>query len=257
MAVYPLSSILITGASSGIGAALARACAAPNRALFIGGRDSVRLDAVAEACRSKGAQVQATCIDVTDTVAMRGWIEQADDNAPLDLVVANAGISGGTASSGTEPPDQVARIFAVNVAGVHNSVSPALSRMLNRGAGGQIALMSSLASFRGFAGAPAYCASKAAVRVYGEGLRTAHAADGVRISVICPGFVRSRMTDGNAFRMPMLMDADRAARIILRGLARNRPRIAFPLPMYAAALVIQAMPTALSDRIIRALPTKD
>jgi len=253
----PPSSILITGASSGIGAALARACAAPDRILFLGGRDAARLSAVAGACRSRGAQVAVAPVDVVDAPAMRDWIERADDRAALDLVIANAGISGGTAATGSEAPDQVARIFAVNVTGVHNTVEPALARMRNRGRGGQIALMSSLASFRGFAGAPAYCASKAAIRVYGEGLRTACAADGIRISVICPGFVRSPMTDANAFPMPMLMDADRAARIILRGLARNRPRIAFPLPMYAAALLVQALPVAWSDRISGSLPAKD
>jgi NADP-dependent 3-hydroxy acid dehydrogenase YdfG len=251
------SSILITGASSGIGAALAIACAAPGRSLFLGGRDAGRLDAVDDACRREGARVEPTRVDVTDAAAMRDWVESADDAAPLDLVIANAGISGGTARTGAEPPEQVAEIFAVNVGGVHNTVAPALARMRGRPGGGQIALMSSLAGFRGFAGAPAYCASKAAVRVYGEGLRAAHAGDGVRVSVICPGFVRSRMTDGNAFRMPFLIDAGRAAQIIQRGLARNRSRIAFPWPMYAASLVVQAMPSALAERLGRALPAKD
>lgn len=251
------SSILITGASSGIGAALAVACAAPGRVLFLGGRDGARLDRVAAQCRNVGATVVAASVDVTDAAAMRDWIESADDRAPIDLVIANAGISGGTGRTGIEPPDQVATILAVNVGGVHNTIAPALARMCRRSSGGQIALMSSLAGFRGFAGAPAYCASKAFVRVYGEGLRAAHAGDGVRVSVICPGFVRSPMTDVNAFRMPFLMDCERAAALILRGLARNRSRIAFPWPMYAGALLAQAMPTTLAEWLGRALPAKD
>jgi short-subunit dehydrogenase len=116
--------------------------------------------------------------------------------------------------------------------------------------------MSSLASFRGFAGAPAYCASKAAVRNYGEGLRNAYARDGIGVSVICPGFVRSGMTDENDFAMPFLMDAERAARIIRRGLARNRGRIAFPWQMYGAAWLVQALPTWTTDRVMRGLPAK-
>jgi NADP-dependent 3-hydroxy acid dehydrogenase YdfG len=251
------TSILITGASSGIGAALAIACAVQGRSLFLGGRDSARLAAVAESCRRCGAMVEAASIDVTDAGAMREWIERADDARPLDLVIANAGISRGTARTGGESPEQAAEIFAVNVDGVRNTVMPALARMLQRDSGSRIALMSSLAGFRGVAGAPAYCASKAAVRVFGEGLRAAHAGSSVRVSVICPGFVRSRMTERNAFRMPLLMDADVAARIILRGLARDRARIAFPWPIYAAALALQAMPSALAERIGRALPAKD
>ena len=116
--------------------------------------------------------------------------------------------------------------------------------------------MSSLASFRGFAGAPAYSASKAAVRSYAEGLRNAYAADGIEVSAICPGFVRSPMTDVNKFPMPLLMDADRAARIIKRGLARNAGRIAFPGPMYFLLWMIQALPPGLTDLLIRRLPEK-
>lgn len=249
-------SILITGASSGIGAALACACASEGTTLFLGGRDGLRLDEIAGTCRRRGARVATTQVDVVDEKAMSDWIANADGEVPLNLVIANAGISGGTARDGPESPEQASEIFAVNVDGVRNTVMPALTCMRRRGEG-QVVLMSSLASFRGFAGAPAYCASKAAVRVYGEGLRAAHANDGIRVSVICPGFVRSRMTDGNVFPMPFLMDADRAAAIILRGLARNRARIAFPWPMYAAALLVQAMPSALAERISRSLPAKE
>ena len=140
-----------------------------------------------------------------------------------------------------------------------NTVHPALQLFSARaGAGckGQIAIMSSLASFRGFAGAPAYCASKAAIRNYGEGLRNAYATAGIAISVICPGFVRSGMTEENDFPMPFLMEADRAARIIRRGLARDRGRIAFPWQMYGAAWLVQALPPWTTDRFMRTLPAK-
>lgn len=250
-------SVLITGASSGIGAALAVALAEPGRHLFLGARNATRLAEVAASCQARGSAVETSIVDVTDAVAMRTWIEQSDDRAPLDLVIANAGISGGTARTGSESPEQIADIFRVNVDGVINTVTPALGRMRARPAEGQIALVSSLAGFRGFAGAPAYCASKAAVRVYGESLRGAHARDGIDVSVVCPGFVRSPMTDANDFPMPFLMDADRAAAIILRGLAAKRGRIAFPWPMYAASLLLQSLPGFLVERIGRFLPAKD
>lgn len=251
-------SILITGASSGIGAALAREYAAPGRALFLGGRNEARLAAVADDCRTRGATAEVAAIDVADGAAIAQWISQADDRSPLDLVVANAGVSAGTGTAG-EPLDQAQRIMAINVDGVINTVHPALERFtLRQGSDrkGQIAIMSSLASFRGFAGAPAYCASKAAIRNYGEGLRNAYARAGIGVSVICPGFVHSSMTEQNDFPMPFIMAAERAARIIRRGLAHNRGRIAFPWQMYGAAWLVQALPPWTTDRFMRSLPAK-
>ena len=252
------SSILITGASSGIGAALAREYAGPGQTLFLGGRNEERLNAVVADCRARGAIAVPTAIDVVDGDAIAQWIIEADSETPLDLVVANAGVSGGTGTAG-EPLDQARRIMAINVDGVINTVHPALERFAARstpGVKGQIAIMSSLASFRGFAGAPAYCASKAAIRNYGEGIRNAYAADDISVSVICPGFVHSAMTEANDFAMPFVMDADRAARIIRHGLARNRGRIAFPWQMYGAAWLVQALPPWTTDRFMRSLPTK-
>ncbi len=223
--------ILITGASSGIGAALAIAYAGPKRRLSLGGRDDARLNAIAESCRANGATCETYKLDVTDRDGMATWLAAADSERALDLVIANAGISGGTIKLGNAPDASDAEIFATNVDGVVNSVEPVLARMLARNAG-QIAIVSSLASFRAFGEAPAYCASKAAVRYYGEGLQRAHRRSAVGISVICPGFVRSPMTDANNFHMPMLMEAEKAAQRIMRGLAAGKSRIAFPLPLY-------------------------
>ena len=248
------TSILITGASSGIGAALARAYAAPGVRLALSGRNEARLTMVAGLCRGAGAEVTAALRDVTDAEAMAAWIAELDQQRPLDLVIANAGISAGTAGGG-EDRAQSEAVFAVNLDGVRNTVLPAIERMRARGHG-QIALMSSLAAFRGFPGAPAYCASKAAVRIWGEALRGALAGQGVGVSVICPGFVRSRMTEVNDFPMPFLMDAERAAAIIRRGLARNRGRIAFPWPTYFWAWLLGALPTPLTDRLLRQMPRK-
>ncbi|HEY4136713.1 MAG TPA: SDR family NAD(P)-dependent oxidoreductase [Alphaproteobacteria bacterium] len=269
-------SVLITGASSGLGAALATLYAASGVTLFLSGRHWPRLDNIAETCRAKGATVHATVVDVTDRDAMAAWIAESDALAPLDLVIANAGISGGSGGDGStdgstlgraskiESAEQARRIFAVNVDGAMNTVLPAIDAMRahaprdNDGAPfkGQIAIVSSLAGFRGLPGAPAYCASKAAVRAWGEGLRGTLATDAIRLSVVCPGFVRTPMTAVNPFPMPFLMDAEPAAANIYRGLLNDKARIAFPWPLYALVWFVALLTPALTDRFINKLPEK-
>jgi short-subunit dehydrogenase len=247
-------SIAITGGSSGIGAALARAYAAPGVSLALAGRDMPRLEAVVAACRAAGAVVTGTRVEVTDRDAVARWIAAADRAAPLDLVIANAGTSAGTASGG-ESDHQTRAIFAVNLEGVMNTVLPAVAALRGRRRG-QVAIMSSLAGFRGFPGAPAYCASKAAVRIWGESLRGHLAPQGIGVTVICPGFVKSPMTAVNQFPMPLLVDSDAAARRIKRGLARNRARISFPRPLAAAIWLLGALPPAWTDPLLAKLPEK-
>ncbi len=247
-------SIVITGGSSGIGAALARGYAAPGVSLGLTGRDPARLAAVAEACRAAGAEVAAAVIDVRQREALAAWLAERDRARPLDLVIANAGISAGTGSFG-ETAEQVREILSVNVDGVVNTALAAAELMRPRRRG-QIALMSSLAAFRGFPGAPAYCASKAAVRVWGEALRGMLHGEGLGVTVICPGYVRSRMTAVNDFPMPFLMEAERAAGIIRRGLAADKARIVFPRRLFAAVWLLGLLPPAWTDPLLRRLPEK-
>jgi len=177
---------------------------------------------VAARCRQAGAVVRCARVDVGDREAMAAWVLEADRTAPLDLVLANAGTAGPGGSGG---PGTARAIFAVNLEGVVNTILPILPAMAGRRRG-QIALMSSLAGFYGLPSAPAYCASKAAVRVWGEALRGRLGRHGVAVSVICPGFVRTPMTAGNRFPMPLITTPERAAAIIGRGLVRRRARIA-------------------------------
>jgi short-subunit dehydrogenase len=116
--------------------------------------------------------------------------------------------------------------------------------------GGQIAVMASLAGFVGLPQSAAYNASKAAVRVWGESLRLMLQRDHIGVSVICPGFVTSRLTAKNKFPMPFLMSADKAAGIIRRGLARNKARIAFPLPTKSAVWLAGVLPGGLTSRLM-------
>ncbi len=248
--------ILITGASSGIGEALTLHYAAPGVRLSLCGRDLARLSRVVAEAEKQGAFVTGDVMDVRDQQAMSTWIISRDAQAPIDLVIANAGISGGTAGQvHAEPSDQVRRIFDVNLYGVLNTIDPILPAMLSRGTG-QIALVSSLAAFRGWPGAPAYSASKGAVRFYGEALRGALMNTGVQVNVICPGFVVSRMTDANDFPMPFLMPAPQAARLIAEGLYANRGRIAFPFITHVMSWFVSVLPDALVQKILIKLPRK-
>ncbi|MBC8338492.1 MAG: SDR family NAD(P)-dependent oxidoreductase [Rhodospirillales bacterium] len=251
----PPKNILITGASSGIGEALARDYAAPGVFLALSGRNTDRLEDVAKACRAFGAEVEAKPVDAAERDQSARWIADVDARQPLDLIIANAGTSSGSGGRG-ETEDQARDILSVNMAGVLNTVWPVIGPMRERGSG-QIAIVSSIAAFRGLPGAPAYAASKAAVKNYGEGLRGCLAGNGIRVSVVCPGFVRTRMTEKNIYPMPFIMDADKAAHIIRRGLERNKARIAFPWPMYLAAWLLGALPPGLTDGLFKKLPKKD
>ncbi|MCC7427124.1 MAG: SDR family NAD(P)-dependent oxidoreductase [Alphaproteobacteria bacterium] len=252
--------VLITGASSGIGAALAAAYAAPGVTLHLSGRDAARLGAAAATARAAGAEVEEAIFDVRDIDAVRRWIEAAASAGPLDLVIANAGISAGTGGAG-ESAAQARAIFDVNVGGVLNTVLPAVAAMraqAPRGDGtrGQVAIISSLAAFVYGPTAPAYFGSKAAVRAWGESLAGMLRAERIGVSVVCPGFIATPMTSVNPYPMPGLMGAERAARIIRRGLARGRVRIAFPWFMYAAVRLLGALPPWIALPLFARAPGK-
>ena len=241
-------SILITGAAGGIGRELSLAYAAPGVHLFLGDLDAPRLEEVAAACRERGAEVQKTLVDVTRRQDMADWILGADDRRPLDLVISLAGISKGSAKR-EETIDDIRNVLAVNLEGLLNTIEPILPRFRERRRG-QLALTSSYAGFRGFPEAPSYCATKAAIRVYGEGLRARVNREGVGVSVIIPGFVKTPMTDANPYYMPFRISAEKAAAIIQRGLAQNKPRIRFPRPIPLVVHFLSLLPPTWVDRFV-------
>ncbi len=243
------SSIVITGASSGIGEALALDYAVPGNALALTGRDAGRLEGVAAACRARGATVVAETIDVVERERLAAWLQAFDDAHPVDLVIANAGISIDKDNSSLDDFSIIRKTMDVNIGGVLNTVEPLLSRMTARGRG-QVAVMASLASFIGLPYSASYNASKAAVRVWGESIRYVLKKSGVGVTVICPGFVVSRMTADAPFPMPFLMTSARASAIIRRGLANNRPRIAFPVGTKAAVWLGQTLPARWTARLL-------
>ena len=240
-------NILITGASSGIGAALAAEYAKPEITLILLGRDLTRLGQIENLCRMEGAIVKIASIDVRDKQAMADFIQKADDETPIDLVIANAGISTGS-FAGNETLEAAEAVFDINVNGVINTIHPLIERMAARKRG-HIAIMSSLAGIRALPSAPAYSASKAAVRVYGDALRGKLKADNVMVSVICPGWITTPLTARNHFPMPFIMPAPRAAARIIHSLARKKSRIAFPRRLYVPLRLLDALPIFVSDPI--------
>lgn len=242
-------SIVITGASNGIGKALACDYAAPGIALALTGRDQARLAAVAEECRARGADVVASPIDVTDRESLATWVTAFDDVHPVDLVVANAGVSIDQTRSSLDDFSVIRRTMDINFSGVLNTVEPLVERMVARKQG-QIGLVSSLASYIGLPYSASYNASKAAVRVWGESIRFVLKPDNVGVSVVLPGFVVSGLTSDAPFPRPFLMSAERASGIIRRGLALNKARVAFPLPTTAMMWFGNTIPASWAQRIL-------
>jgi short-subunit dehydrogenase len=247
--------ILITGATSGIGHALAEHYAAPGATLLLTGRNAARMEEVATTCRAKGAIVETTTTDVTDREAFEARVRAWDDAHPVSLVIANAGISGGLGRDSAETDRVFREIMRINVDGTFNTVAPLVDRMVKRGRG-QIALMSSIAGFRGLPSAVAYSVSKNAVRAYGEALRPLLKSHGVRVNIICPGFIKTPLTDVNSFPMPFLMEVHEAAERIVRGLEKDRPVIAFPWQMWMMIEFLCCLPRRLSDWILAKAPRK-
>jgi short-subunit dehydrogenase len=245
-------TILITGANSGIGASLALEYASSNIKLFLIARNEKRLKEIAKKCQEKGSQTEIYAIDVREKHKIEKYFTKISQTNKIDLVIANAGISAATISD-IEEEDQIEELIDVNIKGLLNFINPA-QRIMMQQKFGQIALMSSLASFKSVAGSESYSASKAYVRIFGEGLRLKLAKFNIKINVICPGYIKTPLTDLNNFPMPFLMNSSKAAKIIKKGLDKNKSRIAFPWQLYNLILLITFLPIKLSDYIFSRLP---
>jgi len=221
--------IAITGASSGLGRALAEKLGRPGVTLHLAGRDAARLAATAAAARLRGATATESILDVTDEAACAAWITGC---GRLDLVIANAGVSVGPGKANIETAAQVQKVFATNVTGVFNTIMPAIAMMakqpLQNGWRGQVVVIGSIAGLIALPTSPAYCAAKAALDFWMAAAAPGAAKDGIRLTIVRPGFIRTPMTAKNTFKMPGLMDADKAAAIIVTGITAGKRSITFP-----------------------------
>lgn len=248
------NAILITGASSGLGKQLAIDYARRNITLYLSGRNEKRLLDTYEICKSKGANVFTKIIDVKDRDGMKNWIFECEKIKPIDLVIANAGISAGT-SNGTESDEQVYDIFSTNIFGVLNTIEPIIQEMTKR-KNGQIALISSMSGFIGMASCPAYSSSKACITAYGEGLRGYLKYYNVGVSIICPSFIKTPLTDKNNFAMPLITTAEKASKKIITGISKNKGLITFPIVIYVLLKFLRFMPFNFVNYIFSKLPKK-
>jgi len=244
----PDTSILITGASSGVGAALAVRLARHGGRLALTARRAERLEAVAEEVRRKGGRPLILEGDVRDLERTRELAARvASEQGPVDVAFLNAGLGGPTALTRFSA-EKVRYMFEVNVFGVVNWLEPLLPDMISRGKG-VLAVTSSLAAVRGIPTGGAYSASKAAVSTLMESLRAEARSHGIQVSIIEPGFFKSELTEKNNFPMPFLLETEDAARMMEREVAAGRERIRFPWQFARLIEAVHQMPDPAFDLI--------
>lgn len=250
-------SVVLTGASSGIGEALAVQLARRGDRLALLARRRAELERVrqraldaAEAAGQADPVVSAHPVDVTDRTAVHGILAEIERTAGVDLLVLNAGISENTEVSGFD--DRLAaRTLEVNLTSTVYALGAVLPGMVERRRG-HVVGVSSIAGYRGLPGAAAYCASKAGFSTLLESLRIDLRRHGIAVTTVSPGFVRTPMTDKNRHPMPFLMEVDRAAEVIARGIDRRAREIRFPWQLTAMVRLLRALP----DWLYEALATR-
>jgi short-subunit dehydrogenase len=240
---------VVTGASSGIGWELARALAAQGARVGLVARRREALEQLAAEIGKGGGTAAVAPADVADRAATVAAIHDvAARLGPVDLLVANAGVGAPTL---LEPFNvaEIERMFQVNTLGVVYAIEAVLPEMLRRGRG-HLAAVSSLGAYKGLPGESAYCASKAAVNTFLEGLRVQLRGRGVAVTTVCPGFVRTPMTSVNEFSMPFVMGADEAARRIVRALGRRVKVFNFPWPTTRLMKLTRWLPDWVLARVM-------
>jgi short-subunit dehydrogenase len=245
-------AIVITGASSGIGATLARRLSGPGRVLGLIGRNEERLAGVAADCAKAGSICRIGCLDIRDTSRLTDFLGAFDRDHATDLLVANAGILDGRhAEQVTESSDAAREVLQINLLATVATIHAVLPAMRQRRRGG-IILVSSLAGFVPLADAPAYSASKAGLVSYGLALRDTVEDDGIRVVVACPGFVATAMARLHLGPRPGEISEDEAASRIIDGFQRNRALIGFPVVPFWLTRLSLLVPESMRRRGSRA-----
>ncbi len=237
--------VFLTGASSGIGEALARHYARAGATVGLAAR---RADLLEKLCATLGAHAEPYPCDVTDAASVAAAASRfLARHGPPDVVIANAGISIGNLTEHAADTEVFREVLDVNVLGMVNTFQPFVAPMRSRGQGSLVGI-ASVAGFRGLPGATAYSASKAAAIRYLEGLRVELRGTGVRVTTICPGYIATEMTRRNPYPMPFIIPADDAARRFARVIAAGRSYAVIPWQMAIVGRILGVLPNWLYDR---------
>ncbi len=252
--------VFLTGASSGIGAALARHYAGQGAVLGLAARREGELQQLAAVVRTLGGEAAIYPLDVADASALvaAGKDFVTRFGAP-DVVIANAGVSAGTLTEHAEDLEVFRRIMETNVMGMVASFAPFIGPMRaaeEAGVGRRLVGIASVAGIRGLPGAEAYSASKAAVISYLESLRLEMQPFGIRVVTIAPGYIETPMTEVNPYPMPFILSADEAAKKFAAAIARGTSYTVIPWQMGVVAKLLRLMPNWLYDRLFVRAPRK-
>jgi len=246
-------SIVITGASSGIGADLAKHYAQNGVALALIGRNQERLQETVKACEAKGAKVSFLKADVTEQDSLQDFLLKFDAESPVDLIIANAGVTEGTSATSNDIVAATRTLFGTNVYGTFNTILPLIPKMKERQSG-QIALMASITAYTGAPRLTSYAATKAALKIYGEGLRGMLYRDNIFITTICPGYVETSMTDQakkEGVHLIGLVSSKDAIRRITSGLRENEATIVFPTILAYPMWLLSILPPLARDLLAK------
>jgi len=243
----PALRVFLTGATSGLGEALARHYAARGATLGVFARRQAELDRLAQSLAP--ASVAAYAGDVRDAAALtRAAADFLGRFGVPDLVIGNAGVSRGTLTHLAEDVPAFRAVFETNVMGLVHTFQPFLQPMLDAKRGTLVGI-ASVAGFRGIPGSGAYSGSKAAAIAYLESLRVELRGSGVAVVTVCPGYIATPMTAKNPYRMPFLLEPHKAARLIARAVARRKRFYVLPWPMALTGRVLRVLPRWLFDRL--------
>jgi short-subunit dehydrogenase len=248
-----MKNILITGASSGIGKALALQYAKENSRLILIARNQQRLQAVAEHCLALGAMVETVVCDVAQHHQLIQIVGELDQNYPIDVVIANAGIINSVdVKLGREPFDQMKKVIDINLLGMMATIDPLIEPMQKRQKG-QIVLIASMSALRGLKLLPAYSASKAAVMSYGESLYDLLHADNIQVTTAVPGFIESPLVQAFPGDTPFKLSSEQAAIKIIKAVNKGKARVSFPFLLGASVRFLGLIPLKSAHFLLKRL----
>lgn len=241
--------VFLTGASSGIGEALAIEMAKRGAILGLLARRESLLRDLAAKCERLGTAAREFPFDITDEYCVRDAAQSLrKEFGKIDILIANAGIGGNAKHAKDLKPQDFRRVIDTNLVGAVNSVSAVLPEMLDRGEG-QIVAISSLAGFRGLPKSAAYCASKAGMTAYFESVRLDVQNRGISVTIIQPGFIKTPLTSGRKNKMPFLMELDDAVPLFLKAIEKKKKFAAFPWQLATFVRAGKVFPAWLYDRL--------